>query len=59
MFCTPAVNKSDRQSAFAMRDAAVDVDTGRTVILVEKLVRLLGRSRGFRVSADGSYRLTR
>jgi hypothetical protein len=42
-----------------MRDAAVDVDTGRTVILVEKLVQLLGHSRGFWASADGSYRLTR
>jgi hypothetical protein len=29
-----------------MRDAAVDVDTERTLILVERLARLLGRHQG-------------
>ena len=37
-----------------MRDAAVDVDTGRMVTLVERLARLLGRHQGFKVGADGS-----
>jgi hypothetical protein len=36
-----------------MRDAAVDVDTERTLILVERLARLLGRHQGFKVGADG------
>ena len=37
-----------------MRDAAVDVDTERTLIIVERLARLLGRHQGFKVGADGS-----
>jgi len=39
---------------FAMRDAAVDVDTGRMVTLVEELARVLGPHQGFRLGADGS-----
>jgi len=37
-----------------MRDAAVDVDTERTLIIVERLARLLGRHQGFKVGTDGS-----
>jgi hypothetical protein len=37
-----------------MRDAAVDVDTGRMVTLVEGLARVLGPHQGFRIGADGS-----
>ena len=36
-----------------MRDAAVDVDTERTLIIVERLARLLGPHQGFKVGADG------
>ena len=37
-----------------MRDAAVDVDTGRMVTLVEGLARVLGPHQGFRIGADRS-----
>ena len=36
-----------------MRDAAVDVGTERTLIIVERLARLLGPHQGFKVGADG------